>query len=190
MNITTLAPPAVEPVTVAEAKAHLRIGFAGEDDLVAGLIAGARARIESASGIAMIRRTLKLQLDSWPRGTVETRVFRLPVRPAVVLGSVMLSDAAGDPVEVTDRFELEAGRSARLIWANGLFPWPRRRTASIEIVYDAGFGEEPEDVADDLRLAVLRLVAHAYQTRDPETLAHPLPADVMGLLSPWRRVRL
>ncbi len=190
MNRTTRAPPAAEPVGLAEAKAHLRIGFEGEDDLVEGLIAGARARIEAASGIAMIRRTLKVQRDSWPRGTVESRGFRLPVRPASSLTSVTLRDRAGEAVDVTGRFVLEAGSGARLVWAGGAFPWPLRATQGIEIVYVAGFGEGPDDIAADLRLAVLKLAAHAYRTRDPETLALPLPADVMGLLSPWRRVRL
>ena len=39
-------------------------------------------------------------------------------------------------------------------------------------------------------LAVKRLVAHAYHKRDGETLNGPLPEDVAGLISPWRRVRL
>lgn len=45
-------------------------------------------------------------------------------------------------------------------------------------------------MADGLRLAVKRLVAHAYHARDAETIAGPLPADVAGLISPWRRVKL
>jgi uncharacterized phiE125 gp8 family phage protein len=138
----------------------------------------------------MIQRSLRVQMDTWPAGIVETRVFRLPVRPAASLASVKVYAKDGTPETVTDRFALEAGRAARLIWTDGVFPWPGRRANGIEIDYTAGFGEEPEDVAEALRLAVKRLAAHAYLTRDPETIAGPLPEDVAGLLSPWRRVQL
>lgn len=190
MNITTLAAPAAEPVGLAETKAYLRIGYDGEDDLVAGLIATARSRVEEAAGLALITRTLRVEMDRWPAGIVETRYFRLPIRPAASLTSVKVYDRDDVAETVTDQFDLEAGRSARLIWTEGRFPWPGRKANGIEVDYAAGFGAEPEDVAEGLRLAVKRLVAHAYLARDPETIAGPIPADVMGLLSPWRRVRL
>lgn len=190
MYITTLAAPAAEPVGLAEAKDYLRIGYDGEDDLVAGLIATARSRIETAAGIAMISRGLRVQLDRWPAGILETRAFRLPIRPAASLQAVKVYNALGVAETVTDQFELEAGRASRLIWTEGRFPWPGKRGQGIEIDYTAGFGEAPEDVAEGLRLAVKRLAAHAYLTRDPESIAGDLPQDVMGLLSPWRRVTL
>src|SRR5262245_60811773 len=124
MNITTLAAPAAEPLGLAEAKAYLRIGFDGEDDLVSSLITAARSRIEEACGLALISRTLRVTLDCWPAGIVETRVFRLPVRPAASLTAVKVTDAVGVLQDVTDRFALEAGRAARLIWTDGSFPWP------------------------------------------------------------------
>jgi hypothetical protein len=52
------------------------------------------------------------------------------------------------------------------------------------------FGEAAEDVADDLRLAVNRLVAFGYHTRDAETLSGRLPEDVGALPAPWRRMVL
>jgi uncharacterized phiE125 gp8 family phage protein len=190
MTLTTLVAPAAEPLGLAEAKAYLRIGYDGEDDLVAGLIAGARARVEQAAGLALIVRTLRLTLDRWSPGALERREVRLPVRPAGELVAVRVFDADDAAEDVTDRFMLEAGRAARLVWIGGGCPWPGRRRAGIEIDFTAGFGEAPEDVADDLRLAVKRLVSHAYLARDADTLAGPLPEDVAGLLSPWRRVRL
>src|SRR5690606_36246613 len=106
------------------------------------------------------------------------------------LVAVRVFDRAGEAEVVTGRFTLARGRSARLVWTSGAFPWPGQRYNGIEVDYVAGFGEVPDDVSEALRLAVKRLVAHAYQKRDGETLNGPLPEDVAGLISPWRRVRL
>lgn len=190
MIMTTLAEPAAEPVGLAEAKDYLRIAGDGEDGLVQSLIAGARSRIETLAGVAMITRTLRVTMDWWPRGSVDRRTVVLPVRPADELVAVRVFNGSGVAQTVTDRFTLAPGRSARLVWTDGAFPWPGQRANGIEIDYLSGFGDEPDDVAEGLRLAVKRLVAHAYHARDAETLAGPLPEDVAGLLSPWRRVRL
>jgi uncharacterized phiE125 gp8 family phage protein len=190
MNVTTLVAPSAEPLGLAEAKDYLRIAFDGEDELVAGLISGARSRIEETARVALITRTLRVTLDRWPARTVETRVLRLPVRPADGLISVKVFDAEGVSETVTGRFTLSPGRASRLIWTSGAFPWPRARANAIEVEYTAGFGEAAEDVPEALSLALKRLVAHAYHSRDAATLNGELPEDVAGLISPWRRVSL
>jgi len=190
MIVTTLAPPAAEPVGLAEAKEYLRIAGDEQDELVAGLIGAARSRIEELTGVMMITRSLRLSMDWWPRGTVDRRWMRMPVRPAQSLSAVRVFDGRGDAVTVTSRFTLPAGRQAKLVWTDGAFPWPGQRVGGIEIDFVAGFGEGPEDVAESLRLAVKRLMAHAFNARDAETIGGPLPVDVAGLIAPWRRVRL
>ncbi len=190
MRVTTLVAPAAEPVGLAEAKEYLRVGFDGEDGLVADLIAAARGRIETLAGLALVERTLRLTLGCWPNSILERRWMRLPVRPAASLVAVRVFDAEGDGEDVTDRFRIEAGRSSRLIWAEETFPWPGRRWDGVEVDYVAGFGASAADVPDGLRLAVKRLTAHAYQTRDAASIGARLPEDVAGLVSPWRRVRL
>ena len=61
-----LAGPAGEPVSLAEAKAFLRLDSDAEDGLLATLIAAARLHIESVSGKALLRQTWRLVLDDWP----------------------------------------------------------------------------------------------------------------------------
>ena len=52
MSVTTLTPPASEPVSLAEAKTLLRIDAADEDTLLASLIVTARHTVETRTGRA------------------------------------------------------------------------------------------------------------------------------------------
>ena len=51
-------------MTLAEVKAHLRVGHASEDTLLAGLVRAAREEVERATGIALIDQTWRLALDA------------------------------------------------------------------------------------------------------------------------------
>ncbi len=66
MIATMLAPPAAEPVGLAETKDYLRIAADGQDGLADGLIPAARSRIEELAGVAMITRSVHPTSDWWP----------------------------------------------------------------------------------------------------------------------------
>ena len=59
MTLTVMTPPDGEALSLDAAKDYLRIGTGGEDALVTALIASARARLEAASGLVLVTRTLK-----------------------------------------------------------------------------------------------------------------------------------
>jgi uncharacterized phiE125 gp8 family phage protein len=47
MSSILLTPPAVEPVPLADAKAYLRVEHDDDDDVISGIIEGARLQIEA-----------------------------------------------------------------------------------------------------------------------------------------------
>ncbi|HHI82152.1 MAG TPA: hypothetical protein ENJ99_03285, partial [Rhizobiales bacterium] len=57
MPAILLTPPAIEPVSLVEAKAHLKVEVSDDDSLIDGLITTARQHIERQTGKALIDQT-------------------------------------------------------------------------------------------------------------------------------------
>lgn len=66
MRLVPITPPAVEPVSLAEAKLHARIEYPDDDALVGSLITAARRYCETCLRSALVTQTWKLMLDSFP----------------------------------------------------------------------------------------------------------------------------
>ncbi|MFU0506648.1 head-tail connector protein [Pseudaminobacter sp. NGMCC 1.201702] len=189
MTLLRTVEPAVEPVTLAEVKNHLRLSHQSEDELLAGLIRAAREDVERATGVAMIDQTWRLVLDCWPRGGCVT-LMRHPVREIL---SVTLFGSEGEAsVMDPSDYQLDSlSRPARLQFHRR--PEPLRAMNGIEIDFKAGFGEAGTDVPDLLRRAVLMLVAHWYEFRasiGPAQQPASYPAGYDRLISGYRDRRL
>jgi uncharacterized phiE125 gp8 family phage protein len=97
-SIATVTPPYAEPVTVNEAKAHVKadMDVTEEDSLIAVQISAARDYIETATGACrsrqrvMIATTFDLKLDFFAGGSIH-----LPRVPLVSLVSITYVDVAG-----------------------------------------------------------------------------------------------
>ncbi len=183
--------PAVEPVSLAEAKAHLRLETSADDALVMSLIITSRLHIEAALGLALTSQEWTLVLDAWPA----TGVVIIPIRPVSGLSAVRVRAADGSPVVVDPgTYVLDgAGVPPRLVSVSGAWPNPQRVAAGIEIDFTAGFGATAASVPDPIRHALKLLVAHWYEHRDPIEIGDPgtaIPAAVSDLLKPYAVVRL
>ena len=191
MALVITSAPAVEPVTVSEAKAHLRVDGTAEDTLIGSLILTSRLHIEAALGLALMTQSWRLSLDVWPNG----RELELPLRPLQSLSSVKVVAADGTSETVpSNSYVVDIdGTPPRLVRNGGRWPQPEKAANGIEIEFTAGFGDEAADVPAPIRQALLMLIAHWYEHRDPievgsrETL---IPAAVSDLLAPYRTVRL
>jgi uncharacterized phiE125 gp8 family phage protein len=67
MGLRQTTPPAVEPVSLAEAKLHLRVDITDDDALITGLIQGARYAAENMCRRVMVTQSWGLTLDGFPR---------------------------------------------------------------------------------------------------------------------------
>jgi uncharacterized phiE125 gp8 family phage protein len=191
MALVMITSPATEPLSVAEAKAHLRVDGTAEDVLIASLVLTSRLHIEAALGLALITQGWKLILDRWPKGPS----VPLPLRPVQSIASVQVLAADGTPATLAASDYLLEGQGVppRLVRTGVIWPEPGRAAAGIEIAMTAGFGDGAADVPEPVRQALLLLVAHWYEHRDPIEIGSPetaIPRAVSELLLPFRVPRL
>jgi uncharacterized phiE125 gp8 family phage protein len=191
MTLTMMSAPVLEPVTVSEAKAHLRLDGTAEDILVASLILTSRLHVEAALGVALITQGWRLTLDRWP----EDGVVRFPLRPVQSVASVTVFATDATPAVIPPEDYLLDGQALRprLIARGGRWPPPGQFANGIEIAFSAGIGGAAADVPQPIRHAILLLVAHWYEHRDPLEVGSTgaaIPAAVSDLLKPYREVRL
>ncbi len=191
MSLVMTTPPSVEPVTVADAKALMRIDGSDEDILIASLLLTSRLHIEMALSLALITQSWTLRLDRWPPG----REVDLPFTPLRAIDEVRVKDAAGVTHVVPAASYLVdlASRPARLVWNNVTPPLPQAPANGIEIDMTAGFGSDGDSVPAPLKHAILMLAAHWYEHRDPGEIGTDgtrIPDAVSSLIMPFRTIRL
>lgn len=165
--LTDLNPPPAEPISLAEAKAFLRVDHDEEDTLIQTLIVSARERLEAHLSLAMILRAFQYvtatngtaALPRWPVSTIDQVIF--------------------DGVETQDAVINRLSRPATVTVC---------AAEEAQITFTAGFGPNPEDVPAPLRQAMLLLVAQGFEHRGGDAPSLPLMVDALTM--PYRGVGL
>lgn len=167
---------------------RLPSGFETEAAAAAGLAAAfdaARSVVEARTGRSLKRRAFRVETNCWEGA------LALPRAPVQAVTGVVVFDADGkglprapedfrvDPLSAPPRLLLRPGRAAPAVPANG------RLVARFE----AGDGDAFADAPADLRAATLLLAARWWE-RAADSEAGEIPAPVVALIEPYRRVRL
>ncbi len=200
-SFSLVEPPACEPVTLAEAKAHARIDTDTEDALISTLIMAARQWAEKYTGRAFITQTWCLAIDQFSAGAkeaceektaagLEARVaLNLPRAPLQSVTSVQYYNN-GDQARVWPDFNYfvdtahEPGRLA--LRADCAWPLSSRVVSGIAITYKAGYGSEAALVPEPIKMAIRQLVAFWYEYRGDIESSPCAPQVVLALLDPYR----
>ena len=82
MPMQLMTPPAGEPISLAEAKLHLRVDFDDDDSLIQVLISAARQAAETLTNRQFVTARWRMVLDSFPgpslMGVPAGQTFTLP----------------------------------------------------------------------------------------------------------------
>lgn len=176
--------PTSEPVTTAEAKAHLRVDISDDDTLIAALIVAARQAFEEINGRSLFTTTWKLILDGWPDG----ETIRLPRPPLQSVTSITYTDTDGNTtVWDAANYEVETMRTPGRVYLAYNASWPTaslRPASPITITYVSGWATV-EAIPQRYKAAILLLVGHLYENREAVvvgTIASKLPLAYESLV--------
>jgi uncharacterized phiE125 gp8 family phage protein len=189
MSSILLTAPAVEPLTLAEAKEYLRVDTSDDDDVITALIAGARVHIEAQTRRALITQSWRLVRDCWPP---DGRIAVRPAPPRSVVAARYYDEANATHAIDTSAFVVDTASSV-LSFAAWSMPAPGRDAAGIEIDVSVGYGDAASAIPEALRQAIRMLIAHWYENRGlvalGETIA-VMPATTAALIAPFRMLAL
>ena len=147
-----LTPPVVEPVSLAEVRAQLRMTSdqTDEDAFLLGAVATARRLIERRLGISLVATRYRA---TWPAGAT---VLELPNPPLLVdIAHFVTVQVDGDDVGFTVDPDLQPAEITLDASAD----------AAVVVTYWAGAGPG-QSIAPQLRSAILLYVGHLYNNRE------------------------
>lgn len=189
VNVTVQ--PAIEPVTLAEVKTHLRIDFTDDDGLIQYLITAARTFVEQGINRALITQTLRAAFElpmtrealgaiSGLIGPEPRLAFDLPFAAPGVNATVSTVELETDVATWTvlstspQTYALDTDNTPARLWlkASALYLWLPQwdwigfTDPRVRVTYTAGYGSTEASVPALIRQSILQVVGHLYENRE------------------------
>lgn len=187
MALKRVSGPALEPLTLAEVKAHLNVDHNAQDGLIESIyMRGAR---EHAEGY--LKRALITQIWQWKRDGFGAHVLELPLSPVQTVDSIAYVDSAG----VTQTWgaanyqvdvDSEPGRVSPAFGYQ--WPLPDYRLNAVSITFTAGYGDAAA-VPAAVKSAMLLHIGRMNEYREEVitgTIVAEIPMGYEALMFPYR----
>lgn len=210
LTLTRTSDAGTEPVSLTEAKNHLRVDTSAEDSYINGLIMAARQHVEEITRRALITQTWEFNLDDFPLSKLvdmpwseylefRNRAILLPRPPLQSVTSVQYVDSDGSTKTLDASVYRVDTKSepARLTEAEGeTWPTTDHVTNAVTITYVAGYQpddssppDEAANVPQPIKHATLLLIGHWYEHREQVNVGNivtPMVEAAHALLAPYR----
>ncbi len=163
-SLTRQTAPTVEPVTLAEAKAHLRVDTATDDSYIATLITAAREWVEEYLDRALVHQQYVMRLDSFP---YEFELPRPPMATSGTATAVVVTYTLGDDSTATlssTQYRVDRNATPGVVRQLRAGTWPGNLDDqnAVTVTWWAGYGASGTSVPAAIRHAILMLVGHWY----------------------------
>ena len=161
MGLVLVTPPAAEPLSTGDAKQHLRVDDASDDQVIGALVIATRHWAEKVLRQALVTQTWDLTLDAFPaclevpRPPLQSVTWIRYVDPDGVLQTLSASlyqvDAAAKPARIVPAYDQS---------------WPdtRAQLAAVSVRFVAGYGLA-QDVPQWVKAAMKLYLGALYEGR-------------------------
>lgn len=177
MGLILITAPATEPVTLTEAKAHLRVTGADDDTYITALITMARQYAEVFTRRALITQTWDLYLDAFPDYDIA-----LPMPDLQSVTSVTYVDTDGVSQVLSSalyQVDLASIRGRIAPAYNEEWPDTREETyGAVKVRFVCGYGAASA-VPETIKGAMKLLIGHWFENR-MEATAETIKQIPMG----------
>ena len=185
--------PSSEPITLATAKAHLRLLTDADDALITALITVSRQECERYTGRALISQTWSDWWDSfnwrWLDSETDDQGVVIGMAPVISVDAINLyaDDGTFTAYDSDNQWFAEIGTAVPMVHFITWAPTPMRQRQGIEIQYTAGYGAAA-DVPLALVQGMLAMIASLYENRGDTAIG--LSPLVKMLWQPYKRMFL
>jgi len=161
-RITTTSPPQSEPISLTEAKLHLRVDGSTDDTLITSLIKAAREYCESFQGRTYIATTFQMKMDSWPDE------LKMPNAPLWSVDSITYVDTGGTTQTCTSSiYTIDTVADPGILYLDYQQVWPSIRGThnDITINFNAGYSASFTAADTDICTCSARTFTDATRVR-------------------------
>ena len=186
MSLKLIAKPETRPVTLVEAKSHVRQEETTDDALIRTLIDAATLRAENFTRRQFITATYEMRFDCFPYG------FEFPRAPLQSVESIKYIDVnEAEQTFDSAKYSVDTFRTiGRAVLKSGE-SWPSvfDDINVVRVQFVAGYGDDPDDIPQDIRAAIKLILGHLYEHRETVIIgktATEIPEAAKSLLWSYR----
>ncbi|MCL5072627.1 MAG: head-tail connector protein [Actinobacteria bacterium] len=191
MNLKLITAATTEPVSLVEAKEHLRVIATDEDTLIGNLVKAARQEAENYTNKALAPQTFELILDKFPAGKIV-----LPMPPVERIDWVKYKDCDGIETTINHAdYILYNSESAIIVCDYGV-SWPSFNpypVGAVSIRFIAGYKTTGSNasliIPEPIKQAILLIIGDRYENRENIIVGQTvteIPNSAKFLLYPYR----
>jgi uncharacterized phiE125 gp8 family phage protein len=166
MATKLITAPILEPLTLTQAKEHLRVDYTDDDTYITALITVARRYCENYQNRAYITQTWEVTFDSFPQTP-----FDVPKPPLQSITSIKYYDTTDtENTYSSSNYYVDTYSQRGRVSLNHSITWPGttlRPINGVIVRFIAGYGALATDVPNEVIHAMKILIAEWYENRTP-----------------------
>jgi uncharacterized phiE125 gp8 family phage protein len=181
-----VTPATSNPITLTEAKTHLKVDTTADDTFITNLIKSATSSAQEYTNRFFIATTIQQVGDKWED------ISNLLKSPVASVTNIKYVDTSGSlqTLNTNVYFVDDVNKPARIgLKPNQSFPEIIDRLNAVQVNYVVGIAAGPDEVDEGIRQALLLTIGNWYQNRQAVvtgTIATELPMNAKFLLDQYK----